>query len=181
MFQSPPNRNHVERWFVLTVAPRHELSVKQHLERKGFESAVPTYRVRRRWSDRVRTIALPLFPGYVFCRFAVAHRIPVLNTPGVRGAVSFASELAALDDREMERIQCLAESGLNLEPLAGLRTGMRVKIIDGPLTGMHGVLAQVNGAARVVVNVELLSRAVAVHVETDAVAPLTDMPAAIPG
>ncbi len=169
-----------ERWFVLTVAPQHELSAEQHLHTKRFEASVPTYRVRRRWSDRVKTITLPLFPGYVFCRFASDTRIAVLNTPGVRGAISFGSQLAYLEDHEIERIHRMIDSGLNLEPLAGLKTGMQVKILDGPLHGMHGVLAQVNGSVRVVVNVELLHRAVAVHVDLEAVAPLNEIQIAIP-
>jgi transcription antitermination factor NusG len=179
MSQNQANRNELQRWFVLTVAPQHEISVKHHLETKGFKSSVPTYRVRRRWSDRVKTITLPLFPGYVFCRFAVDGRVPVLNTPGVRGAVSFASQLAYLEDCEIERIRRIADSGLYVEPLAGLKAGMHVKIIDGPLIGMHGVFVDVNGSARVVVNVELLNRAVAVQVDTEAVAPLNEMPFAI--
>jgi transcription antitermination factor NusG len=180
MPESQTNNDGQDRWYVLTVVPQHELSVNQHLETKGFEAYVPTYRVRRRWSDRVKTVTLPLFPGYVFCRFSAGARVPVLNTPGVRGAVSFASQLAHLEENEIERIHRLAESGLHLEPLAGLKTGMQVKIIDGPLCGMHGVLAQVNGTARVVVNVDLLNRAVAVQIEIEAVARLHEMPLAIP-
>lgn len=168
------------RWFVLTVAPQHELAVKQHLDTKGFEASVPVYKVRRRWSDRVKTITLPLFPGYVFCRFDAEHRVPVFNTPGVRGAISFASKLAPLAQHEIVRIHRLASSGLALEPLAGLRTGMRIKILDGPLTGIEGVLAQVNGSSRVVVNVELLNRAVAVQVDAGLVAPAHDLPLGIP-
>ncbi|HET8550560.1 MAG TPA: transcription termination/antitermination NusG family protein [Bryobacteraceae bacterium] len=174
------NPNRGQQWFALTIAPQHELAVKQHLESKGYEASVPVYRVRRRWSDRVKTITLPLFPGYAFCRFAMAERAPVLNTPGVRGAVSFASKLVPLEDHEIERIHRMAESGLNLEPLAGLRTGMQVKILDGPLYGMQGVLAHVNGTTRVVVNIELLNRAVSVQVELDSVAPVRELPAAIP-
>ena len=174
------NNNVCECWFVLTVAPRHELSAGQHLQTKGFETSVPAYRVRRRWSDRTKTITLPIFPGYVFCRFSIDSRIPVLNTPGVRGAISFGSQLAYLEDHEIERIHRMAESGLNLEPLGSLKTGMQVKIVGGPLRGMQGVLAQVNGAMRVVVNVELLHRAVAVHVDLEAVAPVNEIPLAIP-
>jgi transcription antitermination factor NusG len=174
------NNNVCECWFVLTVAPRHELSAGQHLQTKGFETSVPAYCIRRRWSDRVKTIKLPLFPGYVFCRFSQECRIAVLNTPGVRGAISFGSQLAYLEDHEIERIHRMADSGLNLEPLAGLRTGMQVEIVGGPLRGMHGVLAQINGTARVVVNVELLHRAVAVQVDPEAVAPLHEIALSIP-
>ncbi len=168
-----------ECWFVLTVAPRHELSTGKHLQTKGFETSVPAYCIRRRWSDRTKTITLPIFPGYVFCRFSIDSRISVLNTPGVRGAISFGSQLACLDDHEIERIHRMADSGLNLEPLAGLKTGMQVKIVDGPLRGMQGVLAYIDGKVRVVVNVELLHRAVAVHIEPEAVIPLNEIPLAI--
>jgi len=174
------NNNVCKCWFVLTVAPRHELSAGQHLQTKGFETSVPAYCIRRRWSDRIKTITLPLFPGYVFCRFSLNSRIPVLNTPGVRGAISFGSQLAYLEDHEIERIHRMANCGLNLEPLAGLKTGMRVEIVDGPLRGMHGVLAQIDGTARVVVNVELLHRAVAVHIDPQAVVSVNEIPLGIP-
>src|SRR5215212_8990401 len=89
-----------ERWFVLTVAPQHESSVMRYLETKGYAASAPTYAVRRRWSDRVKTINLTLFPGYVFCRFAVEDRGPVLNTPGVRGAIAFGSRFVAVETSE---------------------------------------------------------------------------------
>ena len=57
-------------WYALSVKHQHELAVRSALEFKGFEALAPTYRARRRWSDRVKEIDLPLFAGYVFCRFA---------------------------------------------------------------------------------------------------------------
>ena len=137
-----------------------------------------TSRVRRRWSDRVKTILLPLFPGYVFCRFSADERFPVLSTFGVRGAVSFGGHTAALEDSDVDRIHRLAESGLEIESLAGLRVGMRVKVLDGPLAGVERVLSHIQGAARVVVNVELLNRSVAVQVDPDLLAPLNPQPIA---
>jgi transcription antitermination factor NusG len=128
----------------------------------------------------VKRITLPLFPGYVFCRFAEDGRVPVLNTPGVRSVVCFGSQLAHLDDADVERIHQLAKSGLELQPLAGLRTGMRVDIVEGPLLGLTGVLSHVNGDARVVVNVHMLNRAVAVQVSPEAVAPCEHVLSAIP-
>jgi transcription antitermination factor NusG len=174
-----PNPGLDRRWYVLTVCPQHELSVKRQLENKELEVSVPVYLVRRRWSDRIKTITLPLFAGYVFCRFAMDDRVRVLNTIGVRGVVTFACQFAALDDREMERIHRLAASGLNLQPLAGLKCGMAVRIIIGPLSGVEGVLAQVSGADRVVVNVALLNRSVAVQVEREALAAVNEMAFAI--
>jgi transcription antitermination factor NusG len=167
------------RWFVLTVAPQHDLAVEERLAVKGFPTSAPKYSLRRRWSDRVKTIMLPLFPGYVFCRFTPESRVPVMNTPGVHSAISFGGQLAALDDAEVERIHQMVDSGLELEPLRGLNSGMRVKIIDGPLSGLEGMLSQVNGGSRIVVNVELLNRSVAVQVDPDAVAPANPLSVAL--
>jgi transcription termination/antitermination protein NusG len=164
------------RWFVLTVPTQHEIAVKERLETKGYTVSVPTCQVRRRWSDRVKTIVLPLFPGYVFCQFKAEERLPVLSTFGVRGAICFGGQLAALDNADVERVQRMADSGLHLQSLEGLRNGMRVKILAGPLSGMEGVLSHIQGSARVVVNVSLLNRSVAVHVAPDIVAPLVSQP-----
>jgi transcription antitermination factor NusG len=176
----PENDRSSEQWFVLTVAPQHEVVVEQRLQGKGFEASAPAYRTRRRWSDRIKVVTVPLFPGYVFCRFDAQHRVPVMNTPGVRGAITFGGQLAPLEDSEMAGIRRMAESGLQLDPLEGLRAGARVKILSGPLNGMEGVLSQVNGSTRVVVNVEILNRSVAVQVDSGAVSPVTPRIFAVP-
>ena len=41
------------------------------LRAKGLEELLPLQQVRRRWTDRVQAIDLPLFPGYLFCRFGM--------------------------------------------------------------------------------------------------------------
>ena len=70
-------------WYALTVKHQHEVAARSALEFKGFEALAPTYRARRRWSDRVKEIDLPLFAGYVFCKFPYGERAQVLDTPGV--------------------------------------------------------------------------------------------------
>ena len=104
----------------------------------------------------------------------------MVATPGVRGVITFGSRLAHLENHEMDRIHRIAASGLEIEPLAGLKSGMRVKIIDGPLTGVQGVLGQLNGTARIFVNVELLNRTLSVQIESGAVAPANEACVAIP-
>lgn len=43
-------------WYALTVKHQHEVAARSALEFKGFEALAPTYRARRRWSDRVKEI-----------------------------------------------------------------------------------------------------------------------------
>ncbi len=70
-------------WFALRVRSRHERIVASALCDKGNEVFLPLYRCERRWSDRIKELELPLFPGYLFCRFDILNRLPILVTPGI--------------------------------------------------------------------------------------------------
>src|SRR5271157_5027662 len=71
-------------WYAIRVRSKFENAASVVLNGKGYEAFLPTYRSRRSWSDRVKELDLPLFPGYLFCRFDVRDRLlPILTTPGV--------------------------------------------------------------------------------------------------
>lgn len=154
-------------WFALTSKPRHEKAAAENLRAKGLESFVPLYRTRRQWTDRIQSVDLPLFPGYVFCRFAYASRLPVLNTPGVTSVVSFSDAPAPVADDEISRIRTIQASGLPSQPWPYVRVGQKARIEWGALAGLEGVLIREKDALRVVVSVELLRRAVAVEIDRD--------------
>ena len=166
-------------WFALTVKPRHEKAVAERLAARALESYAPLYRDRRRWSDRVRTVELPLFPRYVFCRFRFADRLKVLSMPSVQAVVGFGGEPAPVRDEEIDAIKTLLGSGLAVVPWPYLRVGQRVRICEGPLSGLEGILAREKSAYRVVINVELLQRGVAVEIDRDAVGEIDRMRAAV--
>lgn len=168
MAEACPNSLDVH-WFALTVKPQHEKAVGERLTVKSLESYVPLYRERRRWSDRVQTVDLPLFPRYVFCRFSFADRLKVLSTPSVRSVLGFGGKPTPVRDEEIAAVKGLVGSGLPVAPWRYLYVGQRVRICEGPLSGIEGILARQKSGYRVVVNVELLQRAVAVEIDRDLV------------
>ncbi len=158
-------------WFALQVKPRHEKSSAAGLLYKGYESLLPLHRSRRRWSDRVKAVDVPLFPGYVFCRFDPAHRVPILTTPGVASIVGNGKAPVAVADAEVAALKGLARSGLDAEPWPYLEIGSRVRIGEGPLYGVEGVLLRFKQQYRLVLSVTLLRRSVAVEVDARWVEP----------
>jgi len=157
------------RWYALTTKPRLEKATATHLRLKGFDELTPTYRTRRRWSDRIKEIEQQLFPGYVFCRFTYEQRMAVLTTPGVVSVVGFGKTPAAIDDAEIDSIRSIVKSGARTSPWPYLRAGQRVRIERGCLEGVAGTLVRENDSCRVVVNIEILQRAVAVEIDRDLV------------
>ncbi|MEO5926296.1 MAG: UpxY family transcription antiterminator [Bryobacteraceae bacterium] len=160
------------QWYALTVRHQHERQTERVLQSQGWETLVPVYRSQRQWSDRVKQIELPLFAGYVFCRFALRDRVRVEDTPGVAQIVKFNGLAAPLEDREIAEIQAICASGARLSPWPYLKAGDRVRVERGPLRGLEGTLLRDGGDARLVVSVELLQRSIAAEIDPSMVVPL---------
>ena len=160
------------RWYALSVKHQHERAAEIALGWKGFEALAPTYRARRQWSDRSKNLDLPLFSGYVFCRFDFDERIRVLDTPGVARIVGFGNGPAPVADEEIAAIKMVVASGLVVRPWPHLKPGDRVRIEDGPLRGVEGILLKEKESLRLVLSVELLQRSIAVELEPESIVPL---------
>lgn len=163
-----------KRWFALRVKSRCEKAVAMMVQHKGFEEFLPLHQSLRRWSDRVQTVELPLFPGYLFCRLDPQHRLPLLTIPGVLHFVGIGKIPAPIEDEEIAALQATVHSGLLTEPWPFLEIGQRVRLDDGPLTGLEGILVGTSKQQRIVVSITLLKRSVAVAIERHWVTPLSD-------
>jgi transcriptional antiterminator NusG len=164
------------RWFALWTASHCEQLVCDQLAAKGYETFLPTI---REWSRRAgvrHLIPVPMFSGYLFLHHAIEKR-SYLDVVGVRGVVRILGErwdrLAPVDDAEIEAIQRLQRSELSLMPYPYLRDGQRVRIVEGSLAGVQGILVRrKTNRDLLVLSINLLNRSVAVEVECGAVEPV---------
>jgi transcription termination/antitermination protein NusG len=167
-----PEISEMAEWFALTVRPRHEKTAAQNLRMRGLEDFLPLYNARRQWSDRIQTVELPLFPGYVFCRFHSKDWLRVLGTPGVSTVVGFGKQPAPVSGAEIDAIQKMLTSGMRVSPWPYIQAGTQVEIAGGALSGLRGIALREKGVDRLVVNVELLRRSVAVEIDRALLTPL---------
>ena len=167
---TPTTEDH--SWFALQVRSRWEASTAVLLSGAGYKTLNPTYQINKRWGGRVREVAAPLFPGYIFCQFDVHKRLPVLITPGVIAVVSRGRIPLPVDESEIAGIQTVISSGLHAEPWPYLEVGQRIRIEKDALAGLEGILVQFKGNHRIVVSVSLLQRSVALEVDRTCVTPV---------
>lgn len=160
-------------WFAVRVRSNHERLVSLYLREIGYEEYSPTYRAERQWSDRIKVIDQPLFPGYVFCRLDPNDRLPLLKAPGVVGLVGVGKVPAPIPAVEVERVKRMVNSGLLVTPWPYLQVGQQVLIERGPLAGLEGILERVKNRLRIVVSVTLLQRAVAAEIDRAWVRPVS--------
>jgi transcription antitermination factor NusG len=164
-------QRYVRQWFAFRVKSRFEKAVASSARGKGFEVLVPVYRTRRRWSDRSKSLDLPLFPGYVFCRLRAEHRFPLLTIPGVVHMVGIGKIPVPIDDAEISALQTAIRSELQVEPWPFIEVGQRVRLESGPLGGLEGFLVNALERHRVVVSLSALQRSVAVEIDHHWLAP----------
>lgn len=152
-------------WFAVRVRPRHEKIVSQSLRSKGYSEFLPVYPNWHHSSRHMERVDLPLFPGYIFCRLNPLNRLPILATPGVLYIVSFAGVPAAVDEREIDAVRAMVDSGLDVKPCKTLLAGDPVVILEGPLRGVSGTFVEDHGRSRFIVSVGLLQRSVSVEID----------------
>ena len=153
-------------WYALRVQSRLGALASSTLHGKGYEQYLPLYRTRRQWSDRIKEVELPLFPGYLFCRFDLGRTLmPILTTPGVINIVGAGKTPLPVADNEIEAIRTILRTGLAVQPWPGLTVGSRVHIERGPLAGLEGIVTNLDKVYRLVVSVSLLQRSVAVEID----------------
>lgn len=161
----------------MRVRSRHEKAVAAALRNKGLEEFLPLYKSRRRWGQRVAEIELPLFSGYVFCRFdSGERRVPVATTPGVMGIVGFGGKATPLDEGEMAAIRRVIELGIAAEPWKYVQSGQRVRIEQGALAGMEGVFVEARKKHKVLLSLTLLQRTIAIQIDSASVVQLKVSP-----
>lgn len=156
-------------WYAVYTSANREKRVAEQLSVRAIEHFLPVYLSLRRWKDRRVELERPLFPGYLFVRLALRDKLSVVQTPGVAQLVGFNGRPTALADAEISSLQASLRSGVRIEPHPYLTAGKRVRIRDGPLSGMQGILLRRKGKFRVVLSVHLIQRSVVVEMAVESV------------
>jgi transcription antitermination factor NusG len=166
---------HVEAllpWFALRVRSNYERITSTILRGKGYEEFAALYLTKRRWSDRLKEVELPLFPGYVFCRFDPEQRLPILTTAGVVHIVGVGNRPAPVDQGEIAAVKAVIRSGLPARPWPFLHVGERVRVECGSMKDVEGIVVSLRKELRLVISVTILQRSVAVEIERDWIRPV---------
>lgn len=161
-------------WFAVRVRSKFESRVCTILKSTGYDTFLPTYRDRRSWSDRIKELSIPLFPGYTFCRFNPERRLPILQVPGVVDIVSFGKRPESVPDDEIAAVRTIVETDLGIRPWPFLRVGQKVRVRKGPLTGAEGFLVEFKNGFRLVVSITILNRSVAAELDGAWIEPTND-------
>jgi len=141
--------------------------VQERLQLKGVVSFLPSVEKLRKWKDRKKLVAFPLFPGYIFVRIE-NNPHSMLNVLKVKGVVrvicNIPGEPAPIPDDQIASLQKLVENREALDPYPYLNEGQKVRIAKGPLSGVEGILVEKLEKHILVLSVDVLRQGVALTI-----------------
>jgi transcription antitermination factor NusG len=142
------------KWYAIYTKPRWEKRVNSLLLQKGIEVYCPLNKVRRKWSDRIKTIEEPLFKSYVFVKIKEEERTNVRMTSGVVNFVYWGGKPAIIKEKEIQTIKRFLDEYENVEVVKiELSAGDRVQVVAGPMMDKEGKVLEVkNRMAKVCID-----------------------------
>lgn len=140
-------------WFAVLTKPRAEAEATICLGRQGYECLYPRTRRTVRAASGMVVRTESLFPRYVFiCSDPSLQSLaPVRSTRGVSGIVRFGGEPAAVPEAVIEQIRLRIDVLDGFVKLAApdLQVGAKVRIQEGPLSGLDAIFHSAAGDDRV--------------------------------
>lgn len=155
-------------WLAVWTKPRAEKVAARALESRDVPFWLPTMKVRRRWSDRWKEVELPLFPCYIFAEVGQDDWAALLRMPGVLTVVKHGRKPAWIRSPQMEDLR---DAVARLDPeepeheiVQDFELGDKVRVTDGPMAGLVGVVREVRGSRRLLVGFEQIGRALSLSI-----------------
>ena len=155
----------MDQWIAVRAKPRAEKVAFEQLKKNGIDAYLPLVKQKRKWSDRMKWVELPLFPAYLFARIPLKNSIYVLQTHGVSSIVKFSGEIAVVQDEVIQSIRWALDGGYELESTEYFSVGDEVEVIEGPMKKTRGIVVEHKGEERLVIKIDALQQAIAVHID----------------
>ena len=152
-------------WYAVYTRSHQERRVKTQLEGRGVENFLPSYEKVSQWKDRRKLIQLPLFPGYLFVKIPLVRRLEVLKAHGAVQLVGNSNGPVPIPEEQVARVKRFVEVGLKCDPHPYLKIGKKVRVTEGPLEGLEGILVRTKNRSLFVISVEMIQRSVSVELE----------------
>jgi len=144
------------RWYAVYTAPRAEKKVSERFLQEGIEHYLPLQKVKRKWSDRIKVVEVPVVNGYIFVHIGTTQFIKVTHVYGALSFVREGGQPSPIPDKQLETLRFMVENADDeVEYIQeSFDRGESIMITKGPLAGMMGELVEMKGKHKVLIRLE---------------------------
>lgn len=158
-------------WYAVHTRSRHEDRAYLGLAQKSLNAFLPKIEVWSQRKDRRKKILVPMFSGYIFVELTDLSnetKLEVLKTFGVVRILGKPQghEPIPVPDYQIEAIQRIVRSKIEVQQFQYPKVGERAKIVNGPFLGVEGLVVKTDLERELfVISIDLLQRSVAIKLE----------------
>lgn len=155
------------QWYIAYTYSKSERKVLRRIQDMGIECFLPLHTVKRKYSDRIKLVEVPLFSSYLFIRTTESVLPQLTSIDGIARFLSFANEFATIRTSEIDLIKKIVRVGKEVSVANGsFEKGQRVMLNNGPFAGLEGVLLREKGKNRFIVSIEALNQTISIDIPT---------------
>jgi len=161
-------------WYALYTKSNAEKRLFNDLCKRDIEAYLPTQKIIKQWSDRLKIIEQPLFKSYLFVKVSNKEYFKALNCIGAVRYVSFSGLAIRIPEAQISSLKCLVQiENVDINNFrSSFSKGQKVKVIQGPLTGVFGNVIRLKGLNKLVISFEAIGSVVCVDIDTTQVQPV---------
>ena len=159
------------KWYIIYTKNQHERKVHNDVKYLNIQTFFPTVKKVRFWSDRKKTIEIPLFPNYLFLKLSNKEYISILQHPSVIQFVKDGNNLSTITEKQIRTIQIIVNEQMeyfisNNNP----QKGSEVKILKGPLKDLSGKVVHLSSKTYAIVQLNQIRQSIYVKIDKNTLA-----------
>jgi transcription antitermination factor NusG len=153
-------------WYALRTRSRQEKTAASMLTSLQIPCFLPLKSEMHQWSDRKKTVEVPLFSCYVFVYLDLARdqKLRALKVPGIIGFVGNSTGPIPIPDAQINSIQTVLVCDVEYSVEPFIREGDKIRVVRGALAGVEGTLVQFNSTDRLLISIEVIHYSLAVSI-----------------
>lgn len=162
----------IARWCVVQTHQHSEGLAERHLSAQNFRTYLPKRKRTVRHARSVKTVCSAYFDCYLFVSL-VLHRqswYPINSTVGVRKLVMSQGLPIPAPHGVVETLMSATDDDGILHPDILLRSGQRIRVLDGPFADQLGILDHVGKTGAVKILLDIMNRAIPITIDRDKLA-----------
>lgn len=161
------------QWWVAHTKSRNEKALANDLITREIPYFLPmTWTVTRRSRRPVKSL-MPVFTGYMFfCGRDDDDRVEVLRTHRVANIIEVPDQIELVT--ELSHLEKAVKAGAPLTQHHFVKKGQWVRVTAGSLMGLEGIVEDLKGMTRLILQIDMLGQATSVEIDCDMVEVIED-------
>ncbi|MBW6515210.1 MAG: hypothetical protein K0B81_01165 [Candidatus Cloacimonetes bacterium] len=162
----------MDHWFVIYTKPRREKKLAEYAYKNNIAYYLPLIESVKYYERKKVVYTKPMFTSYLFVRATFEEKKQLTVSGHTVSFILVKDEDIFLE--ELRYIQQVRTKKVDIATHQYLEKGTWVRFKEGPLKGVTGLVADVKNIKKVVLQVNILRRAISVTAESNILEVLAD-------